>query len=167
MLRPSFALCLGWTAFIIVLDQATKWLAANALEYGVPLAVCPSFNLNLLHNTGAAFSFLAAAGGWQRWFFAALAITASAYIVHLLRLPTVGVAYRSGLVMVLGGALGNLIDRIHLGYVVDFIQVYYREWSWPAFNVADSAISVGAVLLLYSVFVEARVPAAHDVDRSV
>lgn len=168
MLRPSFAACLGWTSLIILLDQATKWLAANTLEYGAPRAVCASFNLTLLHNTGAAFSFLSAAGGWQRWFFSALAVAASVYIVHLLRQPSPGgVAYRSGLSLVLGGALGNLIDRIHLGYVVDFIQVYYREWFWPAFNVADSAISVGAVLLLCSVFSESRAPTAHDLDRSV
>jgi signal peptidase II len=153
---------------LIIADQVTKVLVTATLDYGVAIPLCPSLNLTLLHNTGAAFSFLANAGGWQRWFFAGLAVLASGYIVYLLRLPTPNaLGYRIGLAFVLGGALGNLIDRVRLGYVVDFIQVYYEQWYWPAFNIADSAISVGAVLLLISVFREGRTPAALDADRSV
>ncbi|MGH8596119.1 MAG: signal peptidase II, partial [Gammaproteobacteria bacterium] len=145
-MRRPFATGLSLALLIVVADQGTKWLATNFLDYRTPLAVCPYFNLTLLHNTGAAFSLLAFAGGWQRWFFSALAILASVYIVYLLRgsAPN-ATGYRTGLVLILGGAIGNLIDRLRFGYVVDFIQVYYQEWSWPAFNVADSAITIGAV----------------------
>ncbi|MSR14408.1 MAG: lipoprotein signal peptidase [Gammaproteobacteria bacterium] len=166
--KLSFATCAALALLIIGTDQVTKWLAVGTFDYGVPMPLCPGLNLTLLHNTGAAFSFLASAGGWQRWFFVALATAASGYLVYLLRLPTPSSAsYRLGLAFVLGGALGNLIDRLWLGYVVDFIQVYYRQWYWPAFNVADSAITVGAVLLLLSVFSKERLLAAQDVDRSV
>jgi signal peptidase II len=111
--------------------------------------VIPFFNLTLLHNTGAAFSFLSEAGGWQRWFFALVALIISAVILlWLKRLPRDKVWLAVALALVLGGALGNVWDRITLGYVIDFLDIYYQGWHWPAFNIADSAISVGAAMLI-------------------
>lgn len=138
-------------ALVIVLaDQATKWAIVEwvALYDRVPLN---SF-INLTHqqNTGAAFSFLANAGGWQRWFFVVLASVVSSVIaVWIWRIRREGQALLSaGLALVLGGAIGNLIDRIRLGYVTDFIQVWFGGWAFPSFNVADAAISVGAAMLI-------------------
>lgn len=137
------------TGVVIVLDQLTKLWASSALDYAVPVAVMPYFNLTLLHNTGAAFSFLSEAGGWQRWFFALVALLVSTVIlVWLKRLPSGKVWLSVALTLVLGGALGNVWDRITLGYVVDFIDLYYQSRHWPAFNIADSAITVGAVMLI-------------------
>ncbi len=140
---------LGLSAFIVVTDQATKQLAMSQLQLYEPLAVMPFLNLTLIYNTGAAFSFLDQAGGWQRWLFVVLAvIVSSLLLVWLYRLPDERRWLACALSLILGGALGNLWDRLSLGYVVDFIDVYYGPWHWPAFNVADSAISVGAVMLL-------------------
>ncbi len=137
------------SAAVVALDQITKYLASTLLTYGVPTYVAPSFNLTLLHNTGAAFSFLSDASGWQRWFFVGLAAGVSVLLVFwLTRLQRRQVWLAAALALILGGAIGNLIDRVYLGYVIDFIQVYYRDWYWPAFNVADSAISVGAAILV-------------------
>ena len=141
---------LGISVVVILLDQLTKQLAEARLVYAEPLAVMPSFNLTLLYNRGAAFSFLSDAGGWQRWFFVAVSILASIALVFWLRkLKTGQWLLAVALALVLGGAIGNLIDRLWLGHVVDFIQVYYRDFYWPAFNIADSAIAVGAVLLVW------------------
>ena len=147
------------SAFLVVLDQISKQLASAYLELQQPVQVVPHFYLTLLHNTGAAFSFLSDAGGWQRWFFAALALVVSAVIViWLARLPRGSRWLAIALALVLGGALGNLVDRVVLGYVVDFIQVYlpFLPWRifnpWPAFNVADSAITVGAIMLVVDTF---------------
>ena len=135
---------------IVAADQLTKWAIVEwvALYDKVPLN---SF-VNLTHqrNPGAAFSFLADAGGWHRWFFVTLAAGVSCVIaVWLWRIRHQGQAVLgAGLALVLGGAVGNLIDRINHGYVVDFIDVYYRDWHWPAFNLADSAITCGVVLML-------------------
>ena len=141
-----------WLAFaIVVADQATKLLAEQMLVVHEPVAVLPFLNFYLTHNTGAAFSFLRDAGGWQRWLFAALSLGVSAFIVvWLWRLPRGHAWLACALALVLGGAVGNLIDRLGRadGAVVDFIDVYYGTWHWPAFNVADSAISVGAVMLV-------------------
>ncbi|MGH6636685.1 MAG: signal peptidase II [Gammaproteobacteria bacterium] len=138
---------------IIALDQLTKLMASRALELHQPLAVWPSVNLTLTHNTGAAFSLLDQAGGWQRWFFTAIALVVSACIVYwLYRLPRGKVVLAAGLSLILGGALGNLWDRLSLGYVIDFIDLYYSTWHWPAFNVADSAITIGAGLLIVDAF---------------
>ncbi len=139
-----------WVSVVVIgLDQLTKLWASSALDYAVPVAVIPYFNLTLLHNTGAAFSFLSEAGGWQRWFFALMALAVSTVILlWLKRLPSTKVWLAVALALVLGGALGNVWDRIYLGYVVDFIDLYYQGWHWPAFNIADSAISVGAVMLI-------------------
>ena len=136
---------------IVCLDQLTKQLADNMLTYGEPLAILPNFNFTLLYNKGAAFSFLNSAGGWQRWFFTIVALVVSAVIVFWLK--AAGEEQRwtpAGLVLILGGAIGNVIDRVVFGHVIDFIQVYYGTFYWPAFNVADSAICVGAAILLLS-----------------
>ncbi len=149
--RPSRALG-GWllvAALVIGLDQLTKVLAEHYLVYGQSLPVLPHFDLTLAYNTGAAFSFLADAGGWQRWFFTVLALLVSAFIiVWLRRLGPQEKATALALALILGGALGNLIDRLRLGHVIDFIDLYYGSYHWPAFNLADSAITVGAALLV-------------------
>jgi signal peptidase II len=136
------------TALVVAMDLATKAWVSRAFTSGEVLEVTGFFNLVLTHNTGAAFSFLAGAGGWQRWFFTAIAIAISAAIVVLLprqRDPWMSAA----LALVLGGALGNLYDRLTLGRVVDFVQLHAGGYYWPAFNVADSAITVGVLLLVW------------------
>ncbi|MEQ8290336.1 MAG: signal peptidase II [Gammaproteobacteria bacterium] len=140
---------LGISALIIILDQLTKWLAVQSLTLYQAVPVFPGFNLTLMHNTGAAFSFLSDAGGWQRWFFIVLAIGISIFIVFWLKSLDADKRWLPvALAFVLGGAIGNVIDRIYLGYVVDFIEVYYSKYYWPAFNIADSAIFIGAIMLI-------------------
>ena len=139
----------GLALLVLVLDQATKLWAAATLDYGVPVALLPFFNLTLVHNTGAAFSFLADAGGWQRIFFIALSTVVSLVLAAWIwRLPNTMRLLGIALALVLGGALGNLVDRIAYGHVIDFIDLYAGGWHWPAFNIADSAITCGVVLLL-------------------
>lgn len=134
---------------IIVLDQVTKGMAEQYLEYGRPVVLTSWFNLTLQYNPGAAFSFLSDAGGWQRYFFSGIAVVISAVlIVWLYRLPTTQRMLPLSLALILGGAIGNLWDRVALGHVVDFISVHYGGYFFPAFNIADSAISVGAVLMI-------------------
>jgi signal peptidase II len=147
-----------WLSVLLVaLDQGTKWLAEAALDPYLPVPLVPSFNLTLMYNDGAAFSFLAGAGGWQRWFFAGLAaLVTIALGVWLHRLKATERVTAIGIALVMGGAVGNLIDRILTGRVVDFIDVYYAGWHWPAFNLADSAISVGVALLLIATLREGR-----------
>lgn len=142
-----------WIALLIlVLDQSSKLLALEMLA-GSPVAVLPFFNLNLTFNSGAAFGFLNQASGWQNWFFIAVAFTVSVVIVFMIRnLSRNDLQTAVALSLILGGAIGNLIDRVRLGYVVDFIQLYYKTWSWPVFNIADSAITIGAVLLALDLF---------------
>lgn len=144
-------LCIS--AVVVVLDLLTKhWIQAN-IAYGEHVRVTSFFDLVLFHNEGAAFSFLAGAGGWQRFLFSAIAVAASAVIVYLLRKHPERKLFCLGLSLVLGGALGNLYDRVTLGYVVDFIFLHYQqEYYWPAFNIADSAISGGVILLLIDSF---------------
>ncbi len=139
-----------WLSVVVVgLDQLTKYLASANLEYGRPVELLPVFDLTLLHNTGAAFSFLAGAGGWQRWLFALLAAVVSiVLVVWLKRLKAHETWLAIALALVLGGALGNLYDRVVLGYVVDFISVHYQRYYFPAFNLADSGITVGAIMLI-------------------
>ena len=139
-----------WTSsFVILLDQITKWVADHSLELHVQVPIMPSFNFTLVYNTGAAFSFLSGAGGWQRWFFSLLAILICiVLVVWLKRLHAHEKWIAIGLSLVLGGALGNLIDRLFYGYVIDFIQWYYKGFYWPTFNIADSAITVGATILV-------------------
>ena len=142
---------LALSAIVIVADQITKAIVIHLLEPQVPHAFIPGLmNWTLAYNTGAAFSFLAGAEGWQRWFFSLLAIVVSALLARwLAQTPRRDWRTALPLALVIGGALGNLIDRLRIGHVTDFIQVYYRDWAFPSFNVADSAISVGAVLLLW------------------
>ena len=136
---------------VIALDQLTKYVVLHALEPYVPQPVIPGLlNWTLAFNTGAAFSFLHDQAGWQRWLFSLLAVAVSAMLVRwLAKLPRDDWRNALPVALVIGGALGNLIDRVRAGQVTDFIEVYFRTWSFPAFNVADSAISVGAVLLLW------------------
>jgi len=142
---------LGVSALVIVLDWISKQRVSEALELYRPVEVLPWLNITLAHNYGAAFSFLSDAGGWQRGFFIVLASAVSVVLlVWLLRLPRREWHVALGLALVLGGAIGNLIDRIRLGYVVDFIDVHFGGWHYPAFNVADSAITCGVILLLLS-----------------
>jgi signal peptidase II len=145
------------SALVVALDQGTKWMAEAALDPYLPVPLVPSFNLTLMYNEGAAFSFLAGAGGWQRWFFAGLAaLVTIALGVWLHRLMATERATALGIALVMGGAVGNLIDRILTGRVVDFIDVYYAGWHWPAFNLADSAITLGVALLLVATLREGR-----------
>lgn len=138
------------SVLVIILDQVSKILADNFLHYHQPVDVMPFFNLTLMYNKGAAFSFLASAGGWQRWFFLVLTSVVSIFIfMWLKKLKPQQVLQYSALALILGGAIGNLIDRAIYGHVIDFIDVYYQQHHWPAFNIADSAIFVGAILLIY------------------
>jgi len=147
---------------VIVLDQLTKYMASTLLIYYKPLAVIPMFNLTLMHNTGAAFSFLDDADGWQRWFFTIIALAVSVFLVLWLKRLTVQERLQAiALSLILGGAIGNVIDRIWLGYVIDFLDVYYGQWHFPAFNIADSAISIGAVLIIYDSFFGAAAKASQ------
>ncbi len=145
---------------IVILDQISKQAILASLSYGERLAVIPGFfNLTLAFNPGAAFSFLADAGGWQRHFFTALALGVSAGIVYMLKKHLAETRFCLQLSLILGGAIGNVIDRIIYGHVVDFIQVYYQDWYYPAFNVADSAICAGVILMLVDgLFERKKVP---------
>ncbi len=139
---------LGIAALVIVLDQVTKLWITSHFVFGEKLPVLGVFDLVLAHNTGAAFSFLHDAGGFQRWLFSGIAIVASAWIVWLLRSHATQMLFALALSLILGGALGNLIDRVAYGYVVDFLAFHWGEHYFPAFNVADSAITIGAALLI-------------------
>jgi signal peptidase II len=151
--RAVLPVWLGLAGFIVVLDQLSKSAATQHLEYGVPLKVLPGFNLTLLHNTGAAFSMFADAAGWQRWFFIAIAVAVSVWVVGMLReAPQAARWMPLALTLVLGGALGNCWDRVALGYVVDFVQLCYEARCFPAFNVADSAITLGATMIIFDMF---------------
>lgn len=137
------------TLVVIVLDQISKQWASAVLTYGEPLAFTSFFNFTLLHNPGAAFSFLSDAGGWQRWFFTAVAsIVSVVLVVWIARSAASKKLEAFALAMILGGAIGNLYDRVLLGHVVDFIVVHYQSYYWPAFNLADSAITLGAILII-------------------
>ena len=139
----------GLALLVIVIDQISKYWVTAALNYGEPVVFTSFFNFTLLHNPGAAFSFLSRAGGWQRWFFTVIAVVVSVFLVlWIARIAATKLLESFALAMILGGALGNLYDRILHGHVVDFIVVHYQEHYWPAFNLADSAITLGAVLLI-------------------
>ena len=134
---------------VIVLDQLSKWLVLENIHFGETIYVTPFWNWVLTYNPGAAFSFLADQPGWQRWFFTVLAIAVSGWIVFELKKCAEHKLVSLALALVMGGALGNVIDRVRFGAVVDFIQWHAAGFYWPAFNVADSAITVGAVLLVF------------------
>ena len=145
---PSLAVWLGLALVVIALDQFAKTLILGNLQLGDSRTVTSFFNVVRWHNTGAAFSFLAGAAGWQRWFFIALGIVAAGFIVWMLRSHPTQKLFCLAVTMIMGGALGNVIDRLWHGYVVDFIQVHWGGWYFPSFNLADSAITLGAVLLI-------------------
>ncbi|MFO1362122.1 MAG: signal peptidase II [Burkholderiales bacterium] len=136
-------------AVVAVLDQTTKAVVQAMLQPGARIPVLPFLDLVLVFNDGAAFSFLAGAGGWQRAFFIGIALAAAVLIVHLLRRHPGERLFCAGLALILGGAAGNLWDRVVLGHVVDFVLLHAHGWHWPAFNVADSAITVGAAALIW------------------
>ena len=148
-IHPTMLKWLGVAFAVIVADHLPKWWVSSTLDYKEAIPVLPFFSLVLVHNTGAAFSFLADAGGWQRWFFIAIGLVATVIIVRLLKQHAQQPQLAFALALVLGGALGNVIDRVVLGHVVDFLYFHYQDFAWPAFNVADSAISVGATLLIW------------------
>ncbi len=145
----SWTRWLAVSAAVVALDLATKAWVSAAFTPGETHAVTPFFNMVLMYNTGAAFSILANAGGWQRWFFTLVTVVISTVIVVMLRRQRGERSVSFALALVLGGALGNLYDRLTLGHVVDFIQLHAAGYYWPAFNVADSAISVGVALLIW------------------
>jgi signal peptidase II len=157
---------LSISGLVLILDQATKAFVTHTLAHGERVAVLPVFSWVHWQNEGAAFSMLATAGGWQRWVFVTLALGMSAYILYELkrldpREKLLGVAFS----LILGGAIGNGVDRAVSGYVVDFILVHYRNWYFPAFNVADSALFLGAVCWIWLMFVDMRKGAADVQDN--
>jgi signal peptidase II len=139
---------LGIALIVILLDQFTKTLILGDFRLGDSRTVTSFFNVVRVHNTGAAFSFLADASGWQRWFFIGLGCAAAVFIVWMLRSHGSQRLFGTALSLILGGALGNVIDRLLHSYVIDFIQLHYGSWHFPSFNIADSAITVGATLLI-------------------
>ncbi|HEY6513552.1 MAG TPA: signal peptidase II [Burkholderiaceae bacterium] len=153
--RTSLWVWLGLALIVIVLDQVTKTLIVSQFTLHDTRVVTPFFNIVRAHNTGAAFSFLASAAGWQRWFFVVLGIAASVFIVWMLRKHPDQTLFCFAVSLILGGALGNVIDRLLHGYVVDFLDFHFSflqplfpQGHFPSFNVADSAITVGAVCLI-------------------
>jgi len=150
--RSALALMLPWLILAVVvgvLDQVTKQLVLANLYRGEIIPVTGFFDLVLVYNTGAAFSFLAEHGGWQRWFFTALALGISAWLLALMHHHRHEKLLPAAFALIIGGALGNVYDRLVHGAVVDFLHFHYAGWSWPAFNLADSAITVGVVLMLW------------------
>lgn len=143
---------LGLGALLVVLDQLSKLWISSHFFYGESYTVTGFFNLVLAHNTGASFSMLSDAGGWQRWLFSAIAFIASVWIVWLLRKHQQEKLFCLALACILGGAVGNLVDRLVYGYVVDFLDFHWDEHHFAAFNVADTAINIGAALLLWDSF---------------
>ena len=147
----SFSSLLPWLGIalaVVLLDQFTKTLILGYFQLGDSRSVTPFFNVVRVHNSGAAFSFLAGASGWQRWFFVALGAAAALFIVWMLRSHGGQRLFSWALALILGGALGNVVDRLMHGHVVDFVQLHWRGWYFPSFNIADSAITIGAILLI-------------------
>lgn len=141
---------LGLAGVVVVIDQLTKIIAENTMRFGERVNVLPVFDFTLVYNRGAAFSFLAQGDGWQRWFLSAIAVAAIVFILWLMKTQ----AHDSrrmmlALTLILSGAIGNLIDRLFYGHVVDFLLVYWHPWYYPAFNIADMAITLGAILLIW------------------
>ena len=151
--------------FVLVLDLLTKRWVEAVLFYGEQIPLTGFFNLVLTYNAGAAFSFLSDAGGWQRWFFSGIAGGASLLIIYLLRKHEADKLFCFALSLILGGAVGNLWDRITLGHVVDFLDFYIGNYHWPAFNVADSAIFVGAMLLILQSFLQGEASPGREPQK--
>ena len=154
--NASLALWLSLAALWLMLDQFTKYLIVATYGLGDGTVVTGFFNVVRVHNTGAAFSFLAGAAGWQRWFFVGLGTLASAFIVWMLKKHPTQKLFCFALSMIMGGAIGNVVDRLLHGHVVDFIQLHYAGWYFPAFNLADSAITLGAVCLILDEILRVR-----------
>ena len=152
-MRLDLALVIG---LILLVDQFTKFLASTYLTYAEPIGVLPFFSLTLLHNTGAAFGFLADASGWQRWLFLTLAVGVSGYSIWSLRDPGLCRWMQTGFVLLIPGAIGNGVDRVAFGYVVDFLHFHWGSWSFPAFNIADTSITLAAGCLLIGWYLDAR-----------
>lgn len=150
---------LGLSLFVIVLDQASKWLMLQTLAPGEVITVTGFFKLVMVFNPGAAFSFLADHSGWQRWFFVGLAVVVCGWLLAMLREHVHERLMPVALTLIVGGAIGNVIDRLAHGAVVDFLYFHYAQYGWPAFNVADSAISLGVALMLFAQF---RTPSAQE-----
>jgi signal peptidase II len=144
----SLAPWIGVALIVILFDQLTKIAVQKVFAYGEPHALAPFFNLILVYNKGAAFSFLAMAGGWQRWAFTALGVVAAIVICYLLKKHSGQRMFCTALSLIMGGAIGNVIDRIAYGHVIDFLDFHVNAWHWPAFNLADTGITIGAVLLI-------------------
>lgn len=146
---------LALSLLLFVVDQATKITILNTLELYQDINILPIFDITHVHNYGAAFSFLSDAGGWQRYFFTVIAVVISTLLIYwMYKTPTDQKMLLTSYALILSGALGNVWDRINYGYVVDFIHFYYGNWSFPAFNVADIAISIGAFFLILDAFFE-------------
>ena len=147
---------LGLAALLVVADQVTKVLILANYQLGDSTFITSFFNIVRVHNTGAAFSFLAEAGGWQRWFFTGIGVVAAFFMVWMLRSHAGQKLFCLAIALILGGAIGNVIDRLLHGYVVDFLDFYWGVWHFPAFNVADAGISVGAALLILDEILRVR-----------
>ena len=154
--RASLWPWLGWALVILVADQVTKFLIVGSYRLGDSTTITGFFNIVRAHNTGAAFSFLAQAGGWQRWLFTGFGVLAALFIVWQLRAHPGQKLFSFALASILGGAIGNVIDRMVYGYVVDFLDFHAAGWHFPAFNVADAGISLGAVLLIVDELLRVR-----------
>jgi len=153
---PSLWLWLGLAVVVVLLDQLSKTVILGIFQLNDSRSITSWFNLVRVHNSGAAFSFLAGASGWQRWFFVGLGTVASAFIVWMLKKHPTQKLFCFAVTMIMGGAIGNVIDRLLHGYVVDFIQVHYGGWYFPAFNLADSAITLGAICLILDEILRVR-----------
>lgn len=171
MLKPSLRNWLLLAFVVVILDQLSKWLILQHIPYDqyhpVTVAVLPFLNLTHVYNPGAAFSFLADAGGWQRHFFSALAVLASGFIIVMLKKNPQDKLLALALSLILGGAIGNLVDRLLLGHVLDFIDVWWGGHHFPAFNVADSAITLGAILMVWDAFFVRKPQAAASTHSDV
>jgi signal peptidase II len=146
--KQGMTLWLGIALLVLLMDQFTKVLVLSAFQLGDSTPITGFFNLVRVHNHGAAFSFLANAGGWQRWFFTVIGVIAALFMVWMLRSHPGQKLFSLAIALILGGAIGNVLDRLLHGYVVDFLDFYWGRWHFPAFNVADASISVGAALLI-------------------
>ncbi|PUE53255.1 signal peptidase II [Limnohabitans parvus] len=152
----SMVLWLGIALLVLLIDQFTKVLVLGAFQLGDSTPITSFFNLVRAHNHGAAFSFLAGAGGWQRWFFTGIGVVAALFMVWMLRSHAGQKLFSLAIALILGGAIGNVVDRLLHGYVVDFLDFYWGAWHFPAFNVADAGISVGAALLILDEILRVR-----------
>ncbi len=146
---------IGLSVIIIAIDQGTKWWAETNLILHQPIEITRFFNITLMYNKGAAFSIFSEQSGWQRWFLSGLALAISVLLIYwLYKLPNKEKLTALAFACILGGALGNLIDRLYYGHVIDFIQLHYEKWYWPTFNIADSAITLGVGVMLLNAWLE-------------